>query len=86
MTSGNFEAMNEAAQRDLARRLWEGSDVFDFETALELVQRRPDMAREILQDAPSRRGDRKSELVVANGSGRPLSKTSARPRRARESR
>ena len=49
MTSGNFEAMNEAAQRDLARRLWEGSDVFDFETALELVQRRPDMAREILQ-------------------------------------
>jgi hypothetical protein len=49
MTSGNFEAMNEAEQRDLARRLWEGSDVFDFETALELVQRRPEKAREILQ-------------------------------------
>lgn len=49
MTSGSFEAMNEAEQRDLARRLWEGSDVLDFEMALEIVRRRPDMAREILQ-------------------------------------
>jgi hypothetical protein len=49
MTSGNFVAMNEAEQRDLARRLWEGSEVFDFDTALELVRCRPNEARELLQ-------------------------------------
>jgi len=49
MTSGNFAAMNEVEQRDLARRLWEGSEVFDFDTALELVRRRPNEARELLQ-------------------------------------
>jgi hypothetical protein len=41
--------MNEAEQRDLARRLWEGSEVFDFEAALELVRQRPEVARELLQ-------------------------------------
>jgi hypothetical protein len=49
MTGDNFEAMNEAEQRDLARRLWEGSTVLDFDTALEIVRRRPDEARELLQ-------------------------------------
>lgn len=49
MTGDNFEAMNEAEQRDLARRLWEGSEVLDFETALEIVRRRPNEARELLQ-------------------------------------
>lgn len=49
MTSGNVAAMNEAEQRDLARRLWEDSEVLDFDTALELVRRRPNEARELLQ-------------------------------------
>jgi len=49
MTGGSFKAMNEAEQRDLARRLWEGSEVFDFETALDLVRQRPEVARELLQ-------------------------------------
>jgi hypothetical protein len=49
MTSDTFEAMNEAEQRDLARRLWEGSDVLDYETAFEIVRNRPNEAREILQ-------------------------------------
>ena len=41
--------MNEAEQRDLARRLWEDSEVFDFDTALELVRSRPDKARYLLR-------------------------------------
>ncbi len=49
MTGDNFEVMNEAEQRDLARRLWEGSKVLDFDMALEIVRRRPDEARELLQ-------------------------------------
>jgi hypothetical protein len=49
MTSDSFEAMDEAEQRDLARRLWEGSEVFDFDSALELVRRQPDRARFLLR-------------------------------------
>ncbi|HEX3043050.1 MAG TPA: hypothetical protein VHP56_13265 [Solirubrobacterales bacterium] len=41
--------MNDTEYRDLARQLSEGSDVLDFETALEIVQWRPDKAREILR-------------------------------------
>lgn len=40
--------MNESEQRDMARRLWEGSNILDFETALEIVKRRPNEARKIL--------------------------------------
>ena len=49
MTSDSFKAMNESEQRDLARRLWEESEAFDFDTALELVQQRPDRARYLLR-------------------------------------
>ena len=49
MTSGNLKPMNESEQRDMARRLWEGSNVLDFETALEIVKRRPNEARKILR-------------------------------------
>jgi len=49
MTGDSVEVMNETEQRDLARRLWEGSDVFDFESALELARQRPEVARELLQ-------------------------------------
>ncbi|HEX5989420.1 MAG TPA: hypothetical protein VFY75_04315 [Solirubrobacterales bacterium] len=41
--------MNEAEVRSLARKLADGSDVFDFDMALEIVKWRPDEAREILQ-------------------------------------
>lgn len=41
--------MNEMEQRDLARRLWENSEVFDFDTALELVRIHPDKARDLLR-------------------------------------
>jgi hypothetical protein len=49
VTGDSFEAMNETEQRDLARRLWEGSDVLDFDTALEIVRHRPNEARELLK-------------------------------------
>jgi hypothetical protein len=49
MTEISVAQMNEAEYRDLARQLSEGSDALDFETALEIVQWRPDKAREILR-------------------------------------
>jgi hypothetical protein len=41
--------MTEREERDLAWRVAEGSEVFDFDTALELVQRRPAEAEKILR-------------------------------------
>ncbi|MFL5873496.1 MAG: hypothetical protein ACJ75T_08495 [Solirubrobacterales bacterium] len=41
--------MDKAEQRKLAEQLANGSDLLDFETALEIVQWRPDEARQILQ-------------------------------------
>jgi hypothetical protein len=40
--------MNEVEQRDMARRLCELSERFDFDLALELVQMRPAEAQELL--------------------------------------
>jgi hypothetical protein len=48
MTNIRVAEMHETEHRDLARKLSEGSDVLDFEKALEIVQWRPDKAREIL--------------------------------------
>lgn len=48
MTNVRVGEMNEAEYRDLARQLSEGSDVLDYEKALEIVQWRPDKAKEIL--------------------------------------
>lgn len=42
--------MTEREKRDLAWRLAEGSKVFDFDTALELVQRRPGKAEELIRN------------------------------------
>jgi len=42
--------MTEQEQIDLAERLAEGSDIFDFERALEVVRRRPADAEEIVRD------------------------------------
>jgi hypothetical protein len=41
--------MTEGEERNLARRLAEDSDVFDFDRALELVRRRPGDAEELLR-------------------------------------
>jgi hypothetical protein len=41
--------MNEQEQRNLARRLADTSDVFDFEKALELAQSRPAEAERLLR-------------------------------------
>lgn len=49
MTSDSFKPMNDSEQRDMARRLWEGSNILDFEMALEIVKRRPNEARKILR-------------------------------------
>lgn len=50
MTSARFSAMTEQEQRDLAQRLADNSEVFDFRTALEVVQFDPAEAEELLQD------------------------------------
>jgi hypothetical protein len=49
MTGGIFEAMDQREQRALAEQLSNGSDFVDFDTALEIVQWRPEEARRILQ-------------------------------------
>lgn len=41
--------MTEREQRELAWRLADGSEVFDFERALELVQRRPEKAESLIR-------------------------------------
>jgi len=41
--------MTEREQREIARQVAEGSDVFDFDRALKLVQRRPADAEKILR-------------------------------------
>jgi hypothetical protein len=41
--------MTEQEQRDLAKRLADGSEILDFEMALEGVRRRPVEAEEILR-------------------------------------
>ena len=49
MTRGSFKAMNPIEEQQLAHQLSDGSDLLDFETALEIVQWRPEEARRILQ-------------------------------------
>lgn len=41
--------MTEREERDLAHRLADGSNVFDFERALELVKHRPAKAEELIR-------------------------------------
>jgi len=42
--------MTEREQRALAQRIADGSEVFDFERALELVKRRPDRAERLIRN------------------------------------
>jgi hypothetical protein len=53
--------MTEREEKDLAWRIAEGSEVFDFETALELVQRRPAEAERLLRNR-QRGQERREEL------------------------
>jgi hypothetical protein len=57
--------MTEQEERDLARQVAEGSEVFDFVTALELVKLRPDRAERLIRER--REGKRMlDELARAN--------------------
>ncbi|MGN6257673.1 MAG: hypothetical protein ACTHN3_07985 [Solirubrobacterales bacterium] len=47
--------MTEREQRDLAHRLAEDSDVFDFDRALELVQHLPAEAERLIRDQEERK-------------------------------
>jgi hypothetical protein len=49
MTNANVNAMDEQEQRELAQRLADSSEVFGFDTALEIVKRRPAEAEELLR-------------------------------------
>ena len=48
MTRGSVNAMDEQEQRELAKRLADTSEVFGFDTALEIVRRRPADAERLL--------------------------------------
>lgn len=49
MTRGSLKTMDQIEQRALAEQLSNGSDFVDFDTALEIVQWRPEEARRILR-------------------------------------
>jgi hypothetical protein len=49
MTRANVNAMDEQQQRELAKRLADTSEVFGFDTALEIVKRRPADAERLLR-------------------------------------
>jgi hypothetical protein len=57
----NFEAMTEQERRSLAQRLVDGSSVFDFDRALELVQHMPAEAERLLRMREERK-KRQEEL------------------------
>lgn len=65
MTDDNFAGMTEQEQRDLAWRLAEGSEVFDFEKAFEAVQWDPVRAEKLVRDR-ERRKKLLEELAQAN--------------------
>jgi hypothetical protein len=47
--------MDEQEQRELARRLADGSEVYDFERALRAVQARPASAEKLVRDRERRK-------------------------------
>lgn len=49
MTRGSVDGMDEQEQRELAKRLADTSEVFGFDTALEIVRRRPVDAERLLR-------------------------------------
>lgn len=65
MTEGSLTGMTEQEQRDLAWRLAEGSQVFDFETALEIVEWDRAEAEKLVRDRERLKGSLE-ELALAN--------------------
>jgi hypothetical protein len=65
VTDVKFGGMTEKEHRDLAWRLAEGSEVFDFEKALEVVQWDPARAEKLVRDR-ERRKMLLEELAQAN--------------------
>ncbi len=63
--------MTEREQRDLAHRLSEDSNVFDFDRALELVQRKPARAEKLIRmqeemvKRQAERADAREQLLLA---------------------
>jgi len=49
VTGDSLTAMEEREQRELAQRLADRSDVFDFDEALEIVQWRPEEAKRLVR-------------------------------------
>lgn len=49
MTRGSVKTMDEQEQRQLAKLLADTSEVFGFDTALEIVKRRPTDAERLLR-------------------------------------
>jgi hypothetical protein len=49
VTRNTLAEMNEQEQRDLARRLADGSEVLDFEAALRIVRFKPAKAERLIQ-------------------------------------
>ena len=47
--------MTQQEERDLARRIADGSETFDFDLALEFVQRRPAEAEKLVRNREERR-------------------------------
>ena len=50
MTDSKFETVDTQEQHAVARRLAEESDALDFDTALQIVQHRPEKAEKILRE------------------------------------
>lgn len=65
MTNSSFSSMKVEEERDLARRLADSSDVFNFEKALEVVQFDPVKAERLLRDR-ERHKKLLDELAQAN--------------------
>jgi hypothetical protein len=86
MTDARFEAMNEREQRELAQRLADASETYDFETALQIVRARPLDAESMLRDREKRKKLWTNLPVRASDADWPSAKNSAKPRPAPASR
>lgn len=64
MTEARFEGMEKGEQQDLARRLADTSEVFNFQTALELVRLMPEEAERLMR---MREENEKSQEESARG-------------------
>ena len=72
MTAGNFSAMKEREQRDLARRLANASDVLDFERALRVVEFDSTEAERLLREHEEGRKRREEYARAREGMRRAL--------------